>query len=224
MTAMTDIPPQQTPRKTTAPQGALFWSKIADGYAAKPVANQQAYEATLARTREYLSPTDRVLEIGAGTASTALILAPEVAAYTASDYAEGMVAIGQRKARAAALPNLRVVQGQLGDAALGDGPFDAIFAFNLLHLCDDPAAEMAKAHDRLPAGGYFISKTPCLSGWMQLMRPVVGMMRLFGKAPKLRFFSKRRYETLLRDAGFEIVETGQYPAKSVAHFVVARKR
>ena len=205
------------------PQGARFWDRAAAKYAAKPVADQQAYEETLARTRAYLRPTDRVLEIGAGTASTALILAPEVADYTASDYAEGMVAIGQEKARAAGLDTLRVVQGQLGDAALGQGPFDAILAFNLLHLCDDPEAEIARAHALLAPGGHFITKTACLSGAMALLRPVIGLMRLMGKAPKVRFFSAARYEAMLRDAGFEILEAENLPRKSPARFVVARK-
>lgn len=204
-----------------APTAARFWDRVAERYAAKPVADQAAYEATLARTAQYLTPTDRVLEIGAGTASTALVLAPRVAAYTASDISGAMVAIGQRKAAAAGIRNLEVVQGELRDA---DGSYDAILAFNLLHLCSDPAAEIAEAASRLSVGGYFISKTGCLSGRFALLRPVIAMMRLLGKAPRVRFFSAARLEAMIRDAGFEIVETGRFPAGSPAYFIVARKR
>ena len=63
----------------------LFWDRIAPKYAKSPVRDQQAYEATLARTRSYLGAEDKVLELGCGTGSTALILADAVAEYTATD-------------------------------------------------------------------------------------------------------------------------------------------
>lgn len=209
MTAMTD-------------KQAQFWDRIAQRYAAKPVPDAAAYATTLARTRAYLRPTDRVLEAGAGTGSTAITLAPLVARYTASDIAAGMVRIGREKADAAGLPTLDLVQGTLATAP--EGPFDAVLAFNLLHLCPDPAAEITRAAALLPPGGHFISKTACLGDGFQLLWPLIGAMRLIGKAPRVGFLRRRALEAMIRDAGFEILETGDYPARPPAHFVVARKR
>ncbi|MCB1389121.1 MAG: class I SAM-dependent methyltransferase [Rhodobacteraceae bacterium] len=203
---------------------AAFWDRIARKYAAKPVADAAAYATTLARTRNYLRDTDRVLEVGAGTASTAITLAPLVADYTASDIAPEMVRIGQEKARAAGLENLTIRQGVLGDSALANQPYDAVLAFNLLHLCPDPATEAAKAHALLRPGGYFISKSACLADGFSFLRPVIGVMRLIGRAPWVGFLSRAGLEAMIREAGFEIVETGDYPAKPPAHFIVARKR
>ena len=53
-----------------------FWDRIAPKYAADPIADPAAHEATLERTRRLLGPGHRVVEIGCGTGSTALALAP----------------------------------------------------------------------------------------------------------------------------------------------------
>lgn len=196
-----------------------FWDRIARKYAAKPVPDAAAYATTLERTRAYLGANDRVLEVGAGTSSTAITLAPFVAEYTASDISGEMVRIGQEKARAAGIDNLTIRQGTLGDPSLGAGPFDAVLAFNLLHLLRDPGAEVAKAHALLKPGGWFISKSGCLADGQNYLRPVIGLMRLFGRAPYVNFLSRKGLESAIVAAGFEIVETGDYPAR----FIVARR-
>ncbi|MCB1406051.1 MAG: class I SAM-dependent methyltransferase [Rhodobacteraceae bacterium] len=210
---------QARPATATSP----FWDRIARKYAARPIGNMAAYEKTLSQTRAYLTPTDRVLEIGCGTASTALLLAPDVAQYTASDISAEMVAIGREKAETAQVDGLTTVQGTLGDPALGAGPFDAVLAFNLLHLMPDPGAEARKVHALLRPGGVFISKSACLSGWRMVLRPLIGVMQLLGKAPYVRFMSVAALERMIRDAGFEIVESNDPSGSVSGRFIVARK-
>ena len=48
---------------------AQFWDGQAEKYAKKPIANMQAYNATLDRTRSYLAKDQHVLEVGCGTGS-----------------------------------------------------------------------------------------------------------------------------------------------------------
>uniref|UniRef100_UPI00345D9008 protein-L-isoaspartate O-methyltransferase family protein n=1 Tax=uncultured Maritalea sp. TaxID=757249 RepID=UPI00345D9008 len=56
-------------------QTASFWDKQAKGYAAKPVKDVQSYEEMLAEVAKHLEPTDKVLEIGTGSAYQACVLA-----------------------------------------------------------------------------------------------------------------------------------------------------
>lgn len=211
MTAMTENPTGQ------------FWDRIARKYATRPIGNMTAYEKTLAHTRAYLKPGDRVLEIGCGTASTALLLAPDVARYTASDISAEMVAIGREKTAAAGVDTLINVQGALGDAALGPGPYDAILAFNMLHLVRDPGAEARKAHALLKPGGMFISKSACVSGWRTVLWPLIAFLRLIGKAPFLKLMSVATLEGQIRAAGFEIVESFDPSGSPLGRFIAARK-
>lgn len=210
------------PAMTYAPQ-PQFWDRIARKYAEKPIDDVDGYERTLARTLSYLSPTDRVLEIGAGTASTALRIAPHVAHVTASDVSPEMVQIGREKLAESGVDNLTCVAGVLGDPALGDGPFDAILAFNLLHLVGDPAREARLAFDRLAPGGVFISKSGCVgdAGWY--FRPMLAAMRWIGKAPHVTIFGAERLDAMMTEAGFVIEETLSKTGLVPVRYIVARK-
>ncbi|QFT57763.1 hypothetical protein FIU94_02910 [Sulfitobacter sp. THAF37] len=52
---------------------------------------------------------------------------------------------------------------------------------------------------------------------------VPGMIRLTGKAPFVRFLRIADPDRAIEEAGFEIIETGDYPASPPGHFVVARR-
>lgn len=197
---------------------AGFWDAIAERYAARPIGNEAAYEATLARVRHWLSPEMRVVELGCGTGTTAGKLAPFVREITATDYAEGMIRIAETRCTAG---NLRFRCAGIEEALAG-GPHDAVLAFNLLHLLEDMEGCLAHVHAALAPGGLFISKTPCV-GARWYLRPVVWILQRLGKAPSFRFLKPETIEAAIRDAGFEILETGDYPPKLPSRFVVARR-
>ena len=203
-------------------QTAVFWDRLADRYAAQPIKDQTAYEQTLDRTRSYLSETDSVLELGCGTGTTALILAPHVGHITATDYSEGMIRIGEEKARADGARNVTFRQAGLTDARLGKNAYDAVLAFNLFHLVPDLDTALRGVSDFIKPGGYLISKTACLAG-NPLFRVMVPLMRLIGKAPYVSFMTRAELEAKITRAGFRIVETGDHPAKGHTRFIVAQK-
>jgi SAM-dependent methyltransferase len=77
---------------------ARFWDDVAEKYARKPIGDVSAYERKLEIIRERLKPTDVVLDIGCGTGSLALELAPFVSHVHAVDVSIEMIKIGRRKA------------------------------------------------------------------------------------------------------------------------------
>ena len=201
-----------------------FWNKMAPRYARAKIRDVAAYEYTLGRTLSYLTPTSRVLEIACGTGSTAVLIAPHVAHITATDAATAMIDIARNKS--ADLPNMDLRVATAAQAVGFDGPFDAVLAFSILHLLDDRADVLAQIYAKLPSGGFLISKTPCLSdpalGYKRfLIRALVPVLRLFGLAPNLGFFTGVQMERAIKDAGFVIEESGNFPAMS--RYVVARK-
>lgn len=210
-----------------------FWDKSAERYANSPVKNQAAYEETLERTRAWLLTTDRVLEVGCGTGTTALILAEKVQEITASDISAKMIEIAKGKAADQGVTNVTFQQGTLeaspmDGGSLGEGPYDVVTAYNFLHLLEDPAAAVARVRGLLKPEGLFISKTVCLAGfslWKRvLIRLLIPVMQLFGKAPYVSFMCVQDVERCIADAGFEILETGDYPASPPCRFIVARKK
>ncbi len=200
-----------------------FWDKAADKYAASPVKNMPAYEHTLDRVRAHLKPTDKVLEIGCGTGTTALKLADAAGHITGTDISGRMIEIAQGKANDQGVANVDFRQATPGDGSLGAETYDAVTAFNILHLLPNLPAVLAEIHDRVEPGGLFISKSVCLQGIWRAMWLPVAVMQVFGKAPYVRFMTPGTLEKMLREAGFDIIETGDFPKSPPSHFVVARK-
>lgn len=196
-----------------------FWNKIAGRYAARPLRDVPAYEAMLADLAAQLRPTDRVLEIGCGTGGVAIRLAPGVAEWTATDFSPEMVAIARAK------PAGDKVRFVVADTvqALDGGPFDAICAFNILHLVDDLPGTLAHIHTNLTPGGLLISKTWCLADlplWLRALYPALRIVKLFPAASMLRLGQLRR---AFVDAGFEIEAERIFGARPQNPYVVARK-
>ncbi|WP_417684031.1 class I SAM-dependent methyltransferase [Roseibium sp.] len=202
---------------------ARFWNRRARKYAAQPVSDEIAYEHTLERTRAHISGDDSVLEVGCGTGTTALKLSGSVASMTASDIAPEMIVIAREKQRSGVGVNVCFEVASLSDHLARGETYDAVLAFNLLHLVGDVPAELAKVHALLNEKGLFISKSACLGETGAMLRWVIRLMQVFGKAPPITFFSKSELEKMIEDAGFDIVETGTFPASPPARFIVARK-
>ena len=200
---------------------AAFWDKVAPGYAAQPIRNAEAYAHTLARTQSYLGASDHMLELGCGTGGTALEHAPHVARITATDISPAMIEIARAKPQPRG--NITFLTATLENDGIPAGPFDVVTGFNILHLLPDPAAGIRDIAGLVKPGGLFISKTPCLAGRYSLLKPVIGAMRLVGKAPKIHFLSTAGLERAIAVAGFEIIETGDFPKSPPSHFIVARR-
>ncbi|UWQ63198.1 class I SAM-dependent methyltransferase [Leisingera caerulea] len=206
---------------------ARFWNRIAPKYAESPIRDLDAYRYTMERTRSYLRDSDRVLELGCGTGSTAIALAPNAGEIIATDLSDEMLKVGRERAWNAAAANVDFRCCDVLSAP--DGPFDAVMAFNLLHLLPDLEAALASIAAKLPEGGLFISKTPCLGeargSWKYWLYTVaIPLMRLAGKAPSyVDFLDIRTLEAAVQRAGFEIIETGNYPADTPGRYLVARR-
>ena len=224
---MTDITHDFDPNTRHAGKPAMstdtkFWDKVADKYAASPIKNMEAYEQTMERTRSYLSTDQEVLEVGCGTGSTALLLAPDVKHMTATDISKRMIEIGEGKARDQNVGNVTFRQASLPDETLAPESFDTILCYNTLHLVTDLPAVLRNLRGALKPGGVFISKTVCLAEQTRLWGIPIYLMRLIGKAPYVKLLTFDAVEQAIIAEGFEIIETGVYPAP-FSRFVVARK-
>lgn len=200
-----------------------FWDGVANRYAKSPIKNMAAYEQTLDCTRVHLSDTDKVLEVGCGTGTTALLLADDVAHITATDISGRMIEIGQSKARAKNVENVSFEQATLDKHPFEQNSFDRVMAFNFLHLLEDPVGGLRQVQALLRPGGLFISKTVCLGERSSFWRGVIFLMRKLGLAPYVNFLDYATLEAMVTKAGFEILETGVYPANRPSRFLVARK-
>lgn len=204
---------------------ARFWDRLARKYARDAIKDLAGYERTVARARECLRSTDTVLELGCGTGTTALKLAPGVARYIGTDISAEMIAIAREKVAAERCDKLEFSVVGSDRATWPAGPFDAVLAFNLLHLVPERSRYLQQVHASLKPGGLFITKTPCLSEMSRLIRLAVPVAQLFGKAPTVSFFTAAGLASDIAAAGFAIIEQARHGSKAREPriFILARK-
>ena len=198
-----------------------FWDKMAAQYAAEPIADPAAYQAMLDRIISYLQPGDHVVELGAGTGSTALVLAPHVARYDLTDFSAEMIAIAA--AKTADVENITCDQIAADDPDLPRG-VDVVLALNLLHLMKDVPKSLRLMNGMIAPGSFLISNTVVFQGLGRLLWLPIKVMQLFGKAPHVTTMTQASLERMVKAAGFEVVSCEMLPRKGRTCMIVARAR
>ena len=205
---------------------ARFWDRIAPKYAAGPIADMAGYEATLRRVQALLSTEQDVLEIGCGTGSTALRLAPFTRRMLATDVSAGMIAIARERLAAQPLPQLGFAVADADAPVLGQGEYDMVLAFSVLHLVGDLDHALQLLVQALRPGGLLISKTPCMTEMNPLIpRLALPLMQAIGKAPPVLCFDAQQLQSAIVRQGLEIVSVERHGTrgKDIRAFIVARK-
>ncbi|MEQ8708608.1 MAG: methyltransferase domain-containing protein [Rhodospirillales bacterium] len=199
---------------------SAFWDRIAPRYARSRISDQASYDRKLAVTREHLTPEMDVLEFGCGTGSTAILHAPFVRQITAIDISGGMLDIARAKAAEAGIENLSFRQDGVETFDADGQTWDLVMGHSILHLLADRQAAITKVHALLKPGGRFITSTPCLSGPMSWLKPVLPVARIFGLVPYVAFFTPATLEQEISAAGFRIEHSWQ-PGRTKALFLIA---
>ncbi|RYP05859.1 hypothetical protein DL764_003520 [Monosporascus ibericus] len=213
---------------------AHFWDKSAKSYAKSVISDNAGYERTLDKTRSVLKQTDKVLELGCGTGTTALRLADNVKSYLASDISSEMIKIANDKLAASNLkssgpglqPHLSFRTGTAEVLAAEAARFTAVLGFNYLHLVYDVPGTLRSIHSLLEDGGLFITKTPCVGDMNLLLRSALPVMRFVGLAPYVSTFRKTELQEQIRAAGFDILQTEMHASKGNDNrpYIMARKK
>lgn len=207
---------------------AMFWDGVARKYAKAAIGNPKAYEVWLARVVNRLGRHDEILEVGCGTASTALRLAPFVSRMVASDYSREMIAIADEKLAGPDGPdNLTLLCADVFDPVLkehkGGAGYSAVLGFNFLHLAESPAAAVAQMASLARPGGLVITKTACLKYKSLYLLPLVKILQFLGKAPPVRMLSVSEVDEMMEMAGLRLLETDTIKGVVDARFIIAQK-
>lgn len=202
-----------------------FWDRNAAKYARDPIRDRAGYQRTLDRTAALLTADDAVLELGCGTGTTALHLAPRTRRYLATDLSPAMIAIARDKLAASPCPPLDFRQATAETLADGGERFDAVLAFNLLHLVPDLATTLRQIRQLIRPGGLFVSKTPCLGEMSVLIRLLLPPLRLLGKAPDVAILTAEALERAVVAAGFDMLASERHGsgAKDPRPVLIARR-
>ena len=181
-----------------------FWDKVAKRYAAKPIADLDAYERKLELARGVLEPDMCVVEIGCGTGSTAIQLSPHVSRIDAIDVSSAMLRIAKERAEEAGSRNVEFIQSSFEKFNVDAGRYDAVLAHSILHLVPELDARLADIAQWLRPGGVFISNTTCIAEVNPIIRSLLPIGSIFGLVPPLNVFTRSTLRKKIVAAGFEI--------------------
>lgn len=202
-----------------------FWNRLAESYAKQPVADPAAFERKIAVMVARIAATDTVLDVGCGTGSLALRLAPFAAQVHGLDLSSEMIRIARAKALAEGTPNVTFHIGAFDDEFKGieDGSVAVLSACSFLHLVEDRNGALARMFRLLRPGGTLVTSTACLGESWVPYAPLLTVMRWLGKAPPAWVISKATLASEIQQAGFVDLETPDVGAKVEVGFMVARR-
>lgn len=199
-----------------------FWNFIAKKYSRDAIADEASYQRKLEETRALFRDDMKLLEIGAGTGSTAMVHAPHVAHIHAIDLSQKMLDIAQAKTAAAGITNITYQQTSVEEFEAAEDSYDMILALSVLHLVQDYKQTLAKLHKLLKPGGYLVTSTVCLADAMPAFKLLSVPAHALGLLPYLTYISKDTLVSEIKKAGFTIEHHWQ-PAPARALFAIARK-
>ncbi len=213
-----------SPAMQTLTADEPFWDRLAERYAKKPVDDPMAFERKKSITRGLLRPGATVLEIGCGTGTLALELAPAAGHIHAMDVSAEMIRIANEKKAKQGVHNVTFHRGTLeAGAPIGPGQADAVWAYSVLHLVDDRRRALEALFALLTPGGTLVSSNACLGDSWVPYGGIITVMRWLGKAPRVHIYGRRAILADLEAVGFVEVEEKDVGADPRIAFLVAKK-
>ena len=201
-----------------------FWDRSSKSYDKKEIEWDNINNKAIERTQEYLKPNHIVLDYGCGTGVLTALNAEYVKEIHALDISAGMLEVAKKHALERKLENMKYVQGTIFTDIYEEETFDVITGYNVIHLVNDPKADVRRVRELLKPEGLFISVTPCMGekGWF--VGSVISLLSKLKILPKVHKFKFSDVETLIQEIGFKLESVEDLQKEGTNIFIVARKQ
>ena len=201
-----------------------FWDRIAKNYDKSSDQKRKDLLETIEKIKSHLDPSDQVLDFACGTGEKALGVSSRVRTIHGIDLSQKMIEKASAKVTDRQIDNAQFSRTDLFDPTLKPGSYDAIMAFYIFHLVDDPAQVFKRIHELLKPDGRLICETPCLGESATVLGWLIAFSGKLGVLPKVLCFKIADLKSMLTSASsFKLVESESVDENPNHLFVVAKK-
>jgi ubiquinone/menaquinone biosynthesis C-methylase UbiE len=205
-----------------------FWDKQAKRYDGSEKQFDHVNREIIAKTKEYLTVNDTVLDFGCATGIKTLKLVDGIKHIHGLDFSTEMINEAIKKKNEANTDNVTFSKGTIFSNDLGPASFDKIIAYAIIHLLEDSEKTIQRIHELLKPGGLFISTTACFNDRMafktRLEVTTYLFMKRIGVFPlHLNMFTTSDLEKLLSSQNFKIIKAEKMFNGMTISFIVAEK-
>ena len=205
-------------------QSSKYWNKAAEKYEKSPIPDEALYRKTLSEMQNVLSPNMQVLELGCGTGTTSVHIAPYVNKIEAIDISEKMLEIAREKSIKAGIENISFTCGTLIGHNAETDYFDAVLGLHVLHLLPDRQAVVSEIARILKPGGIFVSNTACLGhSYFRFVKPILPLAKLLGLMPEVFFMTEDELANEITKVGLVIENQRHQGMQDIEVFMISRK-
>jgi len=127
-------------------------------------------------TRKFVDGNDVVMDLGCATGSISIDISDFAGEVLGLDISSRMIEIARKKPEKYKKKNIRFQRSTIFDEGFKENSFDAIIAFNILHLMDNTDKVMSRVNELLKPGGVLVSSTPCLGDKGNLTTSVIKLI------------------------------------------------
>ena len=200
-----------------------FWDRIAKNYDKRSDKKNESLLKTIENIKRHLNPEDQVLDFACGTGEKALGVAERVQSVHGIDLSPRMIEKASMKTTDRQIDNAQFSQTDLFDATLKPGTYDAIMAFYIFHLVNDPAQVFKRIHELLKPDGRLICETPCLGESGAVVGWLIALVGKSGVLPKVHCFRIAELKSMMSNASsFQLIESVSAEENRNHLFVVAK--
>lgn len=199
-----------------------FWDRIASKFD-RIEESDITYKIFIEKVRAYIKTEDTILDFGCGTGLICNEVSVNAGFIQAIDISTKMIAISKNKALERKIQNIDFARTTILDEKFKESSFDAIIAFNIFHLLEEPQKYFQRINQILKPGGLILSSTPCMSE-APLLNYVLKFSSFIGLTPKLNSFSSNEMEHLFLKGLFETIELSRIKPNSPQYLCISRKK
>ncbi len=191
----------------TQDKSELFWDRVAKRTSN---ANQKTNNKTvkvLEHLKNYLKPTDHVLDFACGYGIIAAEIYKEVDSVIGIDISMQMIKVANGRKIEQRMDNIEFSQITIFDKSLKSSSFDVVLAFNILHYLHDKEDFSNRINELIKPGGFFISSTVYKKNNNTFIVFLFKIINKLSIMPKIYFYSSSQLEDFMLKCNFKVIES-----------------